>query len=116
MMMRSALLLAQHSYLGASSLKQQSTDIYDVKHQLINQVLSREATHTCTNFIVFGLIWSRHEPTIYHTRSEHANHYTTDAVLNLRTKRLKNKQYLTHVEGLNQPERNPNRTNHDWHV
>ena len=56
------------------------------------------------------------EPTINHTRSEHANHYTTDAVLNLRTKRLKNKQYLTHVEGLNQPERNPNRTNHDWHV
>ena len=36
-MMRSALLLAQRSYLGASSLKQQSTDIYDVKHQSINQ-------------------------------------------------------------------------------
>jgi len=41
-------------------------------------MLSREATNT--NFIVFGLIRSGVEPTIYHTRHEHI--YTTDAVLN----------------------------------
>ena len=41
-------------------------------------VLSGEGTHT--NFIVFGLTGSGMEPTIYHTRGEHANHYTTDAV------------------------------------
>jgi hypothetical protein len=35
---------------------------------------------TNTNLIVFGLTWSRLEPTIYCTRSEHANHYTIDAV------------------------------------
>ena len=32
-----------------------------------------------TNFIVFGLTGL--EPMIYHTRGEHANHYTTDAIL-----------------------------------
>ena len=41
-------------------------------------VLSREATNT--NFIVFGLTRSGLEPTIYRTRGEHTNHYTTDAV------------------------------------
>ena len=41
-------------------------------------MLSREATNT--NFIVFGLIQPGLEPTIYHTRGEHADHYTTDAV------------------------------------
>ena len=34
---------------------------------------------TNTNFIVFGLTLSGLEPTIYHIRGEHANHYTTDA-------------------------------------
>jgi hypothetical protein len=34
---------------------------------------------TNTNFIVFGLTRSGLEPTIYRTRGEHANHYTTDA-------------------------------------
>jgi hypothetical protein len=34
-----------------------------------------------TNFIAFGLIRQVLEPTIYRTRGEHANHYTTDAVL-----------------------------------
>ena len=34
-----------------------------------------------TNFIVFGLTRLGLEPTIYHTPGEHANHYTTDAVL-----------------------------------
>jgi hypothetical protein len=41
-------------------------------------VLSGEATNT--NFIVFGLTRPGLESTIYHTRSEYANHYTTDAV------------------------------------
>ena len=42
-------------------------------------VLSGDPTHT--NCIVFGLTRSGLEPTIYHTRGEHANHYTTDVVL-----------------------------------
>ena len=41
-------------------------------------MLSGEATDT--NLIVFGFTWSGLEPTIYRTRGEHANHYTTDAV------------------------------------
>jgi hypothetical protein len=41
-------------------------------------VLSGEATHI--NSIVFGLIRPGLEPTIYHTRGKHANHYATDAV------------------------------------
>ena len=39
---------------------------------------SRELTKT--NFVVFDLTRSEREPTIYRTRVEHANHYTTDAV------------------------------------
>ena len=42
-------------------------------------MLSGEAT-TNTNFIVFGLTRSGLEPTIYHTRGEHVNHYTTHTV------------------------------------
>ena len=38
----------------------------------------REAANT--NCIVFGLIGPWFETTIYRTRDEHANHYTTDAV------------------------------------
>ena len=41
-------------------------------------VLSREATNT--NFIVFCLIRSGLELTIYRTRREHATNYTIDAV------------------------------------
>jgi hypothetical protein len=41
-------------------------------------VLSREATNT--NFNVFGLTRSGLEHMIYHTRCEHANHYTTDVM------------------------------------
>ena len=41
--------------------------------------VSGEATNT--NFIIFGLTRPGLEPTIYRTRGEHANHYTTDAVL-----------------------------------
>jgi len=39
---------------------------------------SGEATNT--HFIVFGLTKSELEPTIYPTRDEHDNHYTTDVV------------------------------------
>jgi hypothetical protein len=46
-------------------------------------VLSAEATKT--NFLVFGLTQWNHEPTTYRIRGEHANHYTTDAVLSLYT-------------------------------
>jgi hypothetical protein len=42
-------------------------------------VFRGEATNT--NFIVFGLIRLGLEPTIYHTRGEHASHYNTDAVV-----------------------------------
>jgi hypothetical protein len=41
-------------------------------------MLSREATDT--NFIIVGLTRSGLEPTIYSTRGEDENHYTTDAV------------------------------------
>jgi hypothetical protein len=37
-----------------------------------------------TYFIVFGLTRLVLEPMIYHTRGEHANHYTTDAVTKLK--------------------------------
>jgi hypothetical protein len=39
------------------------------------QLLSREATNT--NFIVFSLIQSGFQPTIYGTRGEYANYYTS---------------------------------------
>ena len=42
-------------------------------------MLREEATHT--NFISFGLTRPGIEPTIYNTRCENANHYTTDAFL-----------------------------------
>ena len=41
-------------------------------------MLSREAKDS--NVIVFNLTRSGLEPTIYRTRGEHANYYTTDAV------------------------------------
>jgi hypothetical protein len=41
-------------------------------------VLSVEATNT--NFVVFGLTRLGLEPTIFRTRGEYANDYTTDAV------------------------------------
>jgi len=42
-------------------------------------MLIGEETHT--DFIVFGLTRSELELTIYHTRGEHANNYTTDVVV-----------------------------------
>jgi hypothetical protein len=44
------------------------------------RVLRGEATNT--HFVVFGLTPPGLAPTIYHTRGEHANHYTIDAVRN----------------------------------
>ena len=41
-------------------------------------MLSGEATNI--NFIVFGLTQPGLVPLIYHTRGEHANHYTTNVV------------------------------------
>jgi hypothetical protein len=41
-------------------------------------MLRGEATNI--SFIVFGLTRLGLEPTIYHTRGEHANHYTTEVV------------------------------------
>ena len=78
---------------GASSLKQQSTGRHVAPHGHIILIPSQagfaltpywcvpsgEATNT--NFKVFGLTRPGLEPTIYRTRGEHANHYTTDAVL-----------------------------------
>ena len=94
------LVLDQHAELdsySASSLKQQSAGrhVAPLGHiiLILSQpvfalipscfILSEEATHT--NFIVFGLTRPEHEPTIYRTRGEHANHYTTDAVCLLLT-------------------------------
>jgi hypothetical protein len=46
-----------------------------------------EATNT--NFVVVGFTRSGLKPTIYHTRGEHANHYTTDAVnISIKTPKL----------------------------
>ena len=42
-------------------------------------MLSGEAINA--NFIVFGLTRAGLEPTNYRTQGEHANHYTTEAVL-----------------------------------
>ena len=50
---------------------------FPTKHTALRSK-SQETTHT--NFIVFGLTWPGLEPTIYHTRGEHVNYYTTDAV------------------------------------
>jgi hypothetical protein len=59
-------------------------------------VLSVEANNTY--FIVFGLIRSGLEPKICHTRDEHANHYTADAVHNKYEKRrntVRNDKYIS---------------------
>ena len=79
-------------FFSANALKQQSAERYfaPLGHIILipgqpvfalspyRCVLSREATNT--NFIVFDLTRSGFEPTIYHTRGEHANDYTTDAM------------------------------------
>jgi hypothetical protein len=49
------------------------------KHPAVLSWISREATNT--NFIAFDLNQSGFEPSIYASQGQHANHYTTDAVL-----------------------------------
>ena len=48
-------------------------------------MLSGEAT--ITNCIVFGVTQTGLDPTIYRTRDEHANYYTTDVVKSILEKR-----------------------------
>jgi hypothetical protein len=83
---------AELDFYSASSLKQQSADrhvaplgyIILIPSQPVFAlspyccVLSGEATNT--NFIVFGFTRSGLERTIYRTRGEHVNHYTTATV------------------------------------
>ena len=88
-------VLNQQMYLDfytTSSLKQQSMgrNVPPLGHNILIPsqpvialtpkccLFSREAANT--NIIVLGLTWPGLEPTIYHTQSEHANHYTTAAV------------------------------------
>jgi hypothetical protein len=52
-------------------------------------LLSGEATNT--HLIVFDLTRPGLEPSIYRTRGEHANHYTTDAVFYTR---IQNTEYI----------------------
>jgi hypothetical protein len=47
---------------------------------LLNAAYLAEKQQIGTNLIVFGLTRSGLVPTIYHTRGEHANRYTTDEV------------------------------------
>jgi hypothetical protein len=56
-------------------------------------VISREATNT--NYIVFGFTRSGLEPTIYCTRGEHGNHYTTNEPTIYRTRGKHGNHYTT---------------------
>ena len=88
-------VLDQHTWFdfyGAIALKQQVVDrpVVPLGHiiLILRQPVFALSPECCvcrgeatnTNFIVFGLIRSGLEPKIYHTRGEHANHYTTDAI------------------------------------
>ena len=88
-------VLDQHAYFDfyvTSSLKQQPTgrNIVTIWHIILILNLPIVALTTYyrgssgeaanTNFIVFGLTRTRREPTRFHTRGEHATHYTTDVV------------------------------------
>jgi hypothetical protein len=52
------------------------------------QAIKNNPPENIFNFIVFGLTRPRLEPTIHHTLGEHANDYTTDAVINTISGRL----------------------------
>jgi hypothetical protein len=92
------LVLDQDALLdfdSASLLKQQSANrhVAPLRHIilipsrpvfvpfLLNAACLAENWATNTTFIVFGLTKLSLEPTIYSTRGEHANHYTTDTLL-----------------------------------
>ena len=66
-------------FYSASSLKQQSAERDATL--LISPIPSQQVwVATNNNFIVFGSIRYGIESTIFCTRDEHANHYTTEAV------------------------------------
>jgi hypothetical protein len=69
--------------VGESNHEHGTKLIIDILQQpkLNKQVGIFSCFATNTNFTVFGLTRSRLEPTIYRTWGEHANHYTTEAVL-----------------------------------
>ena len=97
-------VLDQHANLdfySASSLKQQSTGrhVAPLGHiiLILNQsVFSGEATNS--NFIIFGLTRSGLEPTMYCTRGEHVDHYTTDAIIWRNSCRIVNKEKKKAIE------------------
>ena len=81
-------------FYSASSLKQQSVgrqhvapfgNIILIPSQPVfaftPELCVRSGEVANTNFIVYGLTRPGLGPTIHRTRGEHANHYTTDAVL-----------------------------------
>ena len=73
-------VLDQHAEFdlhSTSSLKQQSTSRYVAP---LGHIILLPSQATNTNCIVFGLTRAGLEPTIYRTRGQHANHYTSDAV------------------------------------
>ena len=94
MMMRSVFALDQHALLNfySASSQYETTVRGQTCHFTRTHYPDSEPTNLCpfslmlsgealnTNFIVFGLTLSGFESTIYHTRGEHANQYTTDAV------------------------------------
>ena len=59
-------------------LAQSQNNVSEWGDMLTCVLLRGEATNP--TFIVLDLTPSKLEPTIYRTRGEHANHYTTDAV------------------------------------
>jgi hypothetical protein len=78
-------VLDQHAWLefySAGSLKQQFADrhVTPIGHIILIPSQPVFALSPYCYFIVFGLTRTGIEPTIYCTRGEHANHYTTDAV------------------------------------
>ena len=94
MMMRSALFLTNTlgwTFYSVISLKQQSADrhVAPIGHIImipIQPVFAFSPNAACVsekqqnNYIVFGLIPSGLEPTIYHPRGQNADHYTTTDV------------------------------------
>ena len=83
---------AQYDFHSASSLRQQSVGrhVAPLEHIFLipSQPVCSYSFILCVFiekqhipiFIVFGLIRPAIEPTIYHIRGEHANHYITDEV------------------------------------
>jgi hypothetical protein len=55
-------------------------------------LLSGETANT--NVIVFTLTRSGLEPMLYHTRGEHANHYTADVVSSITTTKINKRYYF----------------------